>query len=137
MRNLLTHGQISDLTEQKPHMRLCMGVRLTIRPKLNNYTESCIINEADGSYYAVADTRWRAYDSWEQSILNHNDYIAARSTDGGKTLRYFPIIGCNNYVLVCQYLQECGYATSITYAESLINDYIEKYHLVSYDEAED
>lgn len=101
------------------------------------YIKNATEQKADGSYYAVADTRWRAYDSWEQSILNHNDYIAARSTDGGKTLRYFPIIGCNNYVLVCQYLQECGYATSITYAESLINDYIEKYHLVLYDEAED
>lgn len=89
---------------------------------------------ADGSFYSVEGTRWRAYNSWEQSILDHNDYIAERSTDGGKTLRYSSIIGCNNYVLVCQYLQECGYATSITHAKSLINDYIEKYNLVSYDE---
>ncbi|MBD5456582.1 MAG: hypothetical protein HDR23_08985 [Lachnospiraceae bacterium] len=79
------------------------------------------------------NTEWRAYDSWEQSILDHNDYIAARSTDGGKTLQYQPVIGCDNYVLACQYLQKCGYATAINYDESLINDYIEKYGLVRFD----
>ena len=33
---------------QKSHMRLCMGVRLHAKSKPNNYTESCMINEADG-----------------------------------------------------------------------------------------
>lgn len=97
------------------------------------YVKQATEQRPDGSYYTVDNTRWRAYDSWEQSIIDHNDYIATRSTDGGKTLRYAPIVGCDNYALVCRYLQECGYATSITYAESLINDYIEKYDLVTYD----
>ncbi len=78
---------------------------------------------------------WRAYDSWEQSILDHNAYIATRSTDGGRTLRYGPVIGCGNHILACQYLQQCGYATSQTYAETLIN-YIERYSLHQYDEFE-
>lgn len=91
----------------------------------------------DGTYYNINNIQWRAYDSWKQSILDHNTYIAERSTDGGKTLRYGPIIGCEEYVLVCQYLQDLGYATSLTYAESLINDYIEKYDLTRFDAVED
>lgn len=97
------------------------------------YIKTAVEQRRDGSWYTVDNTEWRAYDSWEQSILDHNTYIATRSTDGGKTLRYAPLIGCDNYVLACQYLQECGYATSLSYTESLINDYIEKYNLVRFD----
>ena len=41
--------------EQKSHMRLCMRIRLLNKPKSNNYTESCMINEAD---------RWRGRNVW-------------------------------------------------------------------------
>ena len=41
--------------EQKSHMRLCMRVRLQVKSKPNNYTESCMINEADG---------WRERNVW-------------------------------------------------------------------------
>ena len=41
--------------EQKPHMRLCMRVRLPYKPKPNNYTESCMIDVADG---------WRERNVW-------------------------------------------------------------------------
>jgi len=41
--------------EQKSHMRLCMRIRLHNKPKSNNYTESCMINEAD---------RWRGRNVW-------------------------------------------------------------------------
>lgn len=41
--------------EQKSHMRSCMRVRLLIKSKPNNYTESCMINEADG---------WREGNVW-------------------------------------------------------------------------
>ena len=41
--------------EQKSHMRLCMRVRLHSKSKPNNYTESCMINEADG---------WRGRNVW-------------------------------------------------------------------------
>ena len=36
-------------------MRLCMRVRLHTKSKPNNYTESCMINEADG---------WRGRNVW-------------------------------------------------------------------------
>ena len=41
--------------EQKSHIRLCMRVRLQLKSKPNNYTESCMINEAD---------RWRGRNVW-------------------------------------------------------------------------
>ena len=41
--------------EQKSHMRLCMRVRLLSKSKPNNYTESCIVNVADG---------WRERNVW-------------------------------------------------------------------------
>lgn len=108
--------------------------------KLNGWTGRAYVKDAteqnpDGTYRVDQNELWRAYDSWEQSVIDHNDYIATRSTDGGKTLRYEPVIGCREYKLTCQHLQQCGYATSLTYAETLVN-YVEKYNLISYDEFE-
>ena len=40
---------------QKSHTRLCMRVRLQHKLKPNSYTESCMINEADG---------WRGRNVW-------------------------------------------------------------------------
>lgn len=97
------------------------------------YVKDAVEQRVDGSCYTVERTQWRAYDSWEQSVLDHNDYIAQRSTDDGKTLRYASVIGCSDYVLAARYLQECGYATAHCYAESLIHDYIEKYRLTRFD----
>lgn len=108
--------------------------------KLNGWTGRVYVKDAteqnpDGSYRVDKNTLWRAYDNWEQSIIDHNDYIATRSTDGGKSLRYAPVIGCDSYILTCQYLKQCNYANSQTYESTLIN-YIEKYNLTEYDEFE-
>ena len=54
MGNILTHGQISGLTNRN-HIRLCMRVRLHSKSKPNNYTESCMVNVADG---------WRERNVW-------------------------------------------------------------------------
>lgn len=97
------------------------------------YVKQAVEQKPDGTYYVVDDTEWRAYDSWEESIIDHNDYIATRSTDGGKTLRYANIIGNADCAQVCKGLQDAGYATSLTYSESLINDYILPYNLMRFD----
>lgn len=97
------------------------------------YVKDALEQNADGSNYREEQTQWRAYDSWEESVLDHNSYIAERSTDGGRTLRYAPVIGCTDYILAARYLQECGYATARGYAESLIHNYIEKYQLTRFD----
>ena len=41
--------------EQKSHIRLCMRVRLLYELKPDNYTESCMVNVADG---------WRERNVW-------------------------------------------------------------------------
>ena len=97
------------------------------------YIKTATEQKKDGCVYEVENTVWRAYDSWEQSIIDHNSYIASRSIDGGKTLRYADIIGCTDYAMICMGLQKCGYATAVNYAESLIHDYIEKYHFDRFD----
>ena len=97
------------------------------------YVKEAVEQQEDGSFVFVKNTEWRAYESWEQSILDHNDYIATRRTGSGDRLRYGPVIGCDSYVLACRYLQECGYATALDYGESLIRDYIKKYELQRFD----
>lgn len=96
------------------------------------YIKDATEQNADGSYRVDKNEQWRAYHSWEESVIDHNTYIAERSTDGGITLRYGPVIGCADYVLTCRYLQECSYATAQTYAETLIH-YIEKHNLTRFD----
>ena len=54
MGNILTHGQISGLTNRN-YIRLCMRVRLRPKLKPNNYTESGMVNVADG---------WRERNVW-------------------------------------------------------------------------
>jgi hypothetical protein len=49
MGNILTHGQISGLTNRN-RIKLFMRVRLSNKPKPSNYTESCMVDVAD---------RWR------------------------------------------------------------------------------
>jgi len=109
--------------------------------KKNGWTGKVYVKEAveqrpDGSYYTVDYTEWRAYGSWEESIIDHNTYIATRKIGNQTEPNWKNVIGCDNYILAVQYLQNAQYpyATSKTYAESLINNYIEKYNLTKYDE---
>ena len=103
------------------------------------YIKAATEQRADGSYYTIDSTEWRAYDSWEQSIIDHNTYISKRQIGSQTSPNWQNVIGCDNYVLAVQYLQgaQYPYATSITYAESLVNDYIEKYNLTRFDMVED
>lgn len=94
------------------------------------YTKDAAEQLTDGSYITVHNTLWRAYDSWTESILDHNDYIANRRIGG--SLRYEKIIGNKDYKEVCHLLKECGYATSLKYPDNLIN-LINLYNLTQYD----
>ena len=95
------------------------------------YIKAATEQRADGTYYTVDNTEWRAYDSWDDSITDHNTYIATRERSAG-VLRYEAIIGNTDYKQVCQLLKDCGYATSLTYPDKLIN-LILKYNLTQYD----
>lgn len=103
--------------------------------KKNGWTGKTYVKQAteqrpDGLYYTVENTEWRAYDSWDESIVDHNTYIATRKIGG--ELRYETIIGNTSYKTVCELLRICGYSTSLTYPQKL-TDIIEKYDLTQYD----
>lgn len=97
------------------------------------YVKNATEQRADGTYYVVSNTEWRAYDNWEDSIIDHNDYI--KTAYNGKVLRYAKIHSNTDYKDVCNLLKECGYATSLTYPQKLIS-LIEQYGLTKYDGTE-
>ena len=99
------------------------------------YVKVATEQRADGSYYQIENTEWRAYGSWEESILDHNEYIATRELPTGG-LRYEAIIGNTDCTAVCKLLKECGYATSLTYPDKLLN-IINTYSLTKYDNGAD
>ena len=112
--------------------------------KKNGWTGKTYIKDAseqnkDGSYRTDRNVEWRAYDSWEESIIDHNTYIATRKIGNQTEPNWYNVIGEESYVLAVQHLQDAqfAYATSKTYAESLIHDYIEKYNLTRFDVIED
>lgn len=115
---------------------LAVNAKALFGIKRNDWTGKTYIKTAteqlkDGTYISVKNTEWRAYSSWEESILDHNTYIATREKSVG-VLRYAAIIGNTDHKAVCQLLKDCGYATSLTYPEKLLN-LIDKHNLTEYD----
>jgi len=79
----------------------------------------------DGINYTSEVALFRAYDSWQQSVNDHSDFLRAGS-------RYKAVIGERNYRRACNAIHKAGYATSPDYARKLIN-LIETYGLTAYD----
>lgn len=109
--------------------------------KQNGWTGKLYYKDAteqnpDGTYRKDTSAAWRAYDSWEQSIIDHNNYITTRTIGSQTEPNWKAVIGETDYKKAVQALQSAqfAYATSLTYAESLINDYIEKYNLTRFDD---
>lgn len=136
--------------------------------KQNGWTGKTYFKDAteqnpDGTYRKDTSTAWRAYDSWEQSILDHNTYIAERKVGNQVLPNFKETVGETNLrkaiagLIGNEYraqnaanctdaeLKQCvlsgrtefPYATSHTYAQSLLSDYIEKYNLTRLDAVED
>ena len=103
------------------------------------YYKDAIEQNADGSYRKDTSVAWRAYDSWEQSIVDHNDYIATRRIGSQSSPNWSEVIGETDYKKCVYALQGAHYpyATSLTYAESLIRDYIEAENLKRFDSVPD
>ena len=78
---------------------------------------------SDGSYYKIY-ANFRDYDSIDESIMDHAKLL---STDN-----YKRVIAAKNYKEACQAVKACGYATSLSYANTLIN-IIEQYGLDQWD----
>lgn len=78
-----------------------------------------------GGHYIDVPAKFRKYPDWWESIADHSYLIVSAK-------RYSNIPGCTDYVLACKYLQQDGYATSPTYANTLIRT-IESNKLYEYD----
>ena len=81
--------------------------------------------EWDGVKYISMEDRFRAYDSFEDSVL---DYLKLL----GKTKRYEKLRNAKDYKEACRLVYECGYATDPKYSEKLIK-IIETNKLYLYD----
>lgn len=68
---------------------------------------------------------FRAYNSWEESIADHSEFLRSKT-------RYAKVVGEKDYKKACQYIYEAGYATDPNYTQKLIN-LIETNNLTRYD----
>jgi hypothetical protein len=75
--------------------------------------------------YITVNAKFRKYPSWTDSIIDHSNLLSC-------TRRYKNLVGLRDYKAVCKLIQADGYATSPTYASTLINT-IEKYKLYEWD----
>lgn len=74
---------------------------------------------------------FRAYNSWQESINDHSNYLRTRKVDG-KNLTYKAVVGEKDYKKAAKALQKAGYSTYGNYASMLIN-LIKKYTLTQFD----
>lgn len=79
---------------------------------------------ASKGYYWV-NAQFRKYPSWKESVQDHNDFLLRNS-------RYKNLIGVKDYRAACVLIHQDGYATSPTYASTLINT-IERFSLQTWD----
>lgn len=125
-------------------------------------TYTKVSKEWENGKYVDKESTFRAYSSWEESILDHNTFIGTRKIGKQAEPNFKEVIGeldvrkaigglvgdsvraDNLSNCVDKELAECiknghtayTYATSPTYAQSLLSNYIEKYNLTQYDISE-
>lgn len=96
-----------------------------IKGTYNGYGASYQTKEYYGGQYVTVQSTFRSYPSWEASILDHAKFLNDNS-------RYHAVIGETDYHKFTKGLQNAGYATSPTYAQTLDN-VIEAYGLYQFD----
>jgi peptidoglycan hydrolase-like protein with peptidoglycan-binding domain len=82
--------------------------------------------EWDNGKMTVINADFRAYDSFNDSIEDHNKLLTSS--------RYKPVRGCSDYKEACRKIYKCGYATDPVYPEKLI-EIIEENKLYELDNA--
>lgn len=78
----------------------------------------------DGSYVNITD-KWFKFDSMEAGVEGYFQFI--------NIANYKALKGVTDPLTYLTKLKEAGYATSLTYVNSCMNDYITKYNLTKYD----
>ena len=84
---------------------------------------------SNGKYIQI-EAKFKAYDSWEESIRDRSKYLATRHIGGVHI--YKDLIGETDYKKACEKIYKAGYATDPKYPKKLI-DIIEKYKLNKFD----
>lgn len=79
--------------------------------------------------YITAQSAFRAYDSWADSVADHAHFF---TSTGWRKDRYAAVIGEGDYIKACRAIQAAGYATAPDYADKLIG-IIEQYNLMRFD----
>ena len=87
--------------------------------------------EYSSGKYIQIEAKFKAYNSWEESVKDRSKYLANRYIGGVHI--YKDLIGETNYKMACQKIYKAGYATDPEYPKKLI-DIIEKYKLNKFDE---
>lgn len=85
-----------------------------IKGTYNGQSVEMATEEYVNGEYVTVNAQFRKYPSWEASILDHGAFLNENS-------RYASLIGDKSYSSVAKKLQAAGYATSPTYASSLIS----------------
>lgn len=96
-----------------------------IKGEYNGQSVTMKTQEYMNGQYVTVSAKFRKYPSWQESIIDHNNFLLKNS-------RYKNLIGVKGYKRVCELLQQDGYATSPTYGQTLINT-IEKLQLYAWD----
>ena len=79
----------------------------------------------DGTLYTIV-AKFRKYNSFEEGIRGYYKFITGYK-------RYKNLIGETDSKTACKKIHEDGWATSLTYGDSLYNDYVVPYNLEKYD----
>lgn len=96
-----------------------------IKGSYRGQSVTMMTKEYVGGHYVDVPAKFRKYPDWWESIADHSYLLVSAK-------RYSNIPGCDDYKTACQYLQHDGYATSPTYAATLIKT-IESNKLYEYD----
>ena len=99
------------------------GIKATKEWNGKTYTKTTSEYVKDKKIYIKAT--FRAYDSWEESIKDHNSFLSGKK-------RYSKVVNEKDYKKACIAILSAGYATDPNYANKLI-EIIEKYKLYGYD----
>lgn len=102
-----------------------------IKGRYNGQYVLCDTKEWVKGQYVSIKAEFRKYPSWLESLQDHSAFILGVKLGNG-SLRYQAVIGEKDYKKACEAIHKAGYATSPTYAQSLIN-LIEQYNLNKFD----
>lgn len=97
-----------------------------IKGRYNNQYVLMPTQEFVNGHYITIQAEFRKYPTQSESMIDHGVFLTSNS-------RYNNLIGQKDYKTFARLLQQDGYATAPTYAESLIR-IVEQYHLQSWDQ---